>query len=76
MNDIEKIATQKFGVKQAFAINAGREVRVIARSDLLDDSKLIVLARDIAQDIEKNLQYPGNIKVNVIRESRASSIAR
>ncbi len=76
MQDIEKIASEKFGVKQAYAISAGREVRVITRADLIDDEGAIVLARDIARDIENNLQYPGEIKVNVIRESRAVEFAK
>ncbi|WP_111713515.1 ribonuclease Y [Helicobacter mustelae] len=76
MQDIEKIAAQKFGVKQAYAISAGREVRVIARADLLSDEGAVVLAREIARDIESTLQYPGEIKVNVIRETRSVDFAR
>ena len=76
MQDIEKIASEKFGVKQAYAISAGREVRVIARADLVDDEGAVVLARDIAKDIENTLQYPSEIKVNVIRETRAIEFAR
>lgn len=76
MQDLEKIAMEKIGVKQAYAINAGREIRVIARADLIDDNQSVVLARNIAKDIEKNLQYPGEIKVSVIRESRAVEFAK
>lgn len=71
VQDLEKIAMEKFGVKQAYAIYAGREVRVIVRADLIDDSKSIVLAREIASDIKDKIQYPGDVKVNVIRETRA-----
>ncbi len=73
--DLEKIAMEKFGVKQAYAIHAGREVRVIVRADLLNDSQSIVLAREIANDVKQKLQYPGEIKVNVIRETRAVEFA-
>lgn len=76
MEDLERIATEKMGVKQAYAISAGREVRVIVRADLVDDAQSIVLARQIAQEVENSLQYPGEIKVNVIRESRAIEFAR
>lgn len=76
MQDIEKIALEKFGVQQAYAISAGREVRVIARADLVDDHGANVLAYEIARDIEKNLQYPGEIKVNVIRETRSIEFAK
>lgn len=76
MSEIENIANSKFGVKQAYAINAGREVRVIVRADELDDLGSASLSREIASEIEKNLQYPGSIKVNVIRERRFSAHAR
>lgn len=66
----------KIGVKQAYAINAGREVRVIARADLVSDDQSVVLARDIAREIESTLQYPGEVKVSVIRETRAIDFAR
>lgn len=75
MQDIEKIAMNKIGVKQAYAINAGREVRVIIKADMIDDNQSVVIAREIAQEIESSLQYPGEIKVSVIRESRAVAIA-
>lgn len=76
MEDLERIATEKMGVKQAYAISAGREVRVIVRADLVDDAQSIILAREIAQEVEGSLQYPGEIKVSVIRESRAIEFAR
>lgn len=76
MQDIERIALDKFGVKQAYAISAGREVRVIVRADLISDDESIVVAREIAKDIQANLQYPGEIKVNVIREFRTIEYAK
>ena len=75
VRDLEKIAMEKFGVKQAYAVYAGREVRVIVRADLVNDSQSIVLAREIASDIKQKIQYPGEIKVNVIRETRAIEYA-
>lgn len=75
VQDLEKIAMEKFGVKQAYAIHAGREVRVIVRADLINDSQTLILATEIANDVKRKLQYPGEIKVNVIREMRAIAIA-
>ena len=76
VNAIEKIAQNRLGVRQAYAINAGREVRVIVKSSQIDDKAAVVMAREIAREIELNLQYPGEIKVNVIRETRAAEFAR
>ncbi|WP_394985200.1 ribonuclease Y [uncultured Helicobacter sp.] len=76
MQDLESIALERFGVKQAYAISAGREVRVIVEADLVSDDESIVLAREIARDIQSNLQYPGEIKVNVIRELRTIEYAK
>lgn len=75
VQDLEKIAMEKFGVRQAYAVYAGRELRVIVRADLLNDYETSVLAREIASDIKAKLQYPGEIKVNVIRELRAIEMA-
>ena len=73
---IEEIASERAGVRQAYAINAGREVRVIVNAELVTDDETVLLAREIARDIEQKVQYPGEIKVNVIRESRAVEFAR
>jgi len=73
---IEEIATSKEGVKQAYAINAGREIRVIANAKLVNDDEATLLAKEIAKEIEESVQYPGDIKVNVIRELRAMSYAK
>lgn len=76
VKDIEAIAVSKKGVKQAYAINAGREVRVIANAVLVNDDESVLLAKEIAKEIEEKVQYPGDIKVNVIRELRAVDYAR
>ena len=76
VSEIEEIASQKIGVKQAYAINAGREVRVIVNAALVNDDESTLLAREIAKEIEARVQYPGEIKVNVIRESRAVEYAQ
>jgi ribonuclease Y len=76
VTQIEEIASSRNGVKQAYAINAGREVRVLVNATLLNDDEAILLAREIAKDIEEQVQYPGEIKVNVIRESRAVEFAK
>jgi ribonuclease Y len=76
VEDIESIATSKKGVRQAYAINAGREVRVILNAKLINESEATLLSREIAKDIEEQVQYPGEIKVNVIRETRAVELAK
>lgn len=76
VQELENIALKELGVKQAYAINAGREVRVIVQSDKVSDKEAIVMSRNIAKEIEANLQYPGEIKVSVIRETRATEWAR
>ncbi|ADG93746.1 metal dependent phosphohydrolase [Arcobacter nitrofigilis DSM 7299] len=76
VEEVENISTSKKGVINAFAINAGREVRVIVKAELVNDDEAILLASEIAEEIEQKVQYPGEIKVNVIRELRAESYAR
>ncbi len=73
---IEEIAMKKRGVRQAFAINAGREIRVIANAQLINDDEAVLLSKEIAREIEEGVQFPGDIKVNVIRELRAVDYAR
>ncbi|MDR1533364.1 MAG: ribonuclease Y [Clostridiales bacterium] len=73
---LESIAETFKGVDKAFAIQAGRELRIIVLPDDVDDSSTIMLARDIARKIESELEYPGQIKVNLIRETRAIEYAR
>jgi ribonuclease Y len=76
VKEIERIATGKFGVTNAYAISAGREVRVIANAKLVCDNEAILIAKEIAKEIQENVQYPGEIKVNVIRETRAIEMAK
>jgi ribonuclease Y len=73
---LEEMATSFEGVLQAFAIQAGREVRIIVRPEEIDDLASTRLARDIAKKIEETMQYPGQIKVTVIRETRAVDYAK
>ncbi len=73
---LETVATSFNGVQRAFAVQAGREVRVLVQPDSIDDLASIHLARDVAKKIEESLQYPGQIKVTVIRETRAVDYAR
>ena len=76
MRDLENVATSFDGIDKAYAISAGREVRVIVSPQKIDDLSAIKLARDIATKIESTMQYPGEIKVNVIRETRAFEYAK
>jgi len=76
VTDIEEIASSHTGVRQAYAINAGREVRVMVNATLINDDESILMAKEIAEEIEQKVQYPGEIKVNVIRESRATVYAK
>lgn len=73
---LETVATSFHGVQRAFAVQAGREVRVMVQPDAIDDLGSIHLARDVAKKIEESLQYPGQIKVTIIRETRAVDYAR
>lgn len=76
MRDLENVATSFEGIDKAYAISAGREIRVIVSPKAVDDLSAIKLARDIATKIESTMQYPGTIKVNVIRETRAIEFAK
>ena len=73
---LEDIANSFEGVEQSYALQAGREVRIIVRPDVIDDYSSLQLARDIARKIEESMQYPGQIKVQVIRETRAVDFAK
>ena len=75
MEHLEAMATSQEGVERAFAMQAGRELRVMVAPEVLDDAASHALAKDIARNIEKNLTYPGQIKVVVVRESRAMETA-
>ena len=76
LQDLEQIAAEKSGVERVYAIQAGREVRVMVKPSELDDDGVALLSHEIARDIEKQLEYPGQIKVTVIRESRATEFAK
>ena len=76
LEDLEKIAGSFPGVGKTYAIQAGRELRIIVENHLVDDADIVLLSRDIARKIESELTYPGQIKVTVIRENRAVEYAR
>jgi len=76
LRDLEDIANSFPGIEKTYAIQAGREIRVFVRPDLIDDYKAKELARDIAKRIEQELKYPGEIKVTIIRDTRVIEYAR
>ena len=76
LEKLEELANEFPGVERSFAIQAGREVRILVRPDVVNDDQMVLLARDIAKKIEGNLDYPGQIKVNLIRENRAIDYAK
>lgn len=73
---LEEIATEREGVEKVFAMQAGREIRVMVRPDSVDDIQAQVIAHDIAKQVEEELTYPGQIRITVVRESRATEFAR
>jgi len=73
---LEEICTAHDGVEKVFAMQAGREVRVMVTPEDVDDLRAQTIARDIAKQVEEELQYPGQIKISVIRETRATEFAR
>lgn len=76
LQKLEEVASSFDGVERTFAIQAGREVRVMVKPEVVNDERMIPLAREICKKIEEELEYPGQIKVNIIRESRASDYAK
>jgi ribonuclease Y len=76
MENLEKIAISFSGVEKAFAVQAGRELRVFVQPDLVDDEKAYALARNLASKVENELQYPGQIRITVIRETRCIEVAK
>jgi len=76
IRSLEEMAVSFEGVQQAFAIQAGREVRILVKPDAIDDLASVRLARDVAKRIEETMQYPGQIRVTVIRETRATEYAK
>lgn len=76
LEKLEEIADSFEGVEKSFAIQAGREVRIIVKPENVDDDKMVLMARDVAKRIEDEMDYPGQIKVNVVRETRAIEYAK
>lgn len=76
LNDLERIANSYPGVERSFAVAAGRELRVMVENSRLNDEQAVILSREIAQKIEQDMTYPGQIKVTVIREVRATTLAK
>ncbi len=76
LQNLEEIADSFDGVEKSFAIQAGREVRIIVKPDKIDDNQMTVLARDVAKKVENEMDYPGQIKVNIIRETRVVDYAK
>lgn len=76
LEKLEEIANTFDGVKKSYALQAGREIRIIVQEDSLNDEGAVILAREVARQIEKEMNFPGQIKVNVIREKRSIEYAR
>ncbi len=76
LEKLEEIATLFEGVEKSFAIQAGREIRIMVNPDQVSDEKMVIIARDIAKKIEDELEYPGQIKVNIVRENRVIDFAK
>jgi ribonuclease Y len=76
LEKLEELASAHKGVEKVYAMQAGREIRVMVKPDQISDADSVVLARDIAKEIEDQMEYPGQIKVLVIRESRAIDYAK
>ena len=76
LQDLEEIANSFEGVKTSFALQAGREIRIMVSPEKIKDDKITILAHDVREKIENTLEYPGNIKVTVIREMRAVDYAK
>ena len=76
LEKLEEIATSFEGVEKSFAIQAGREIRIMVNPETVSDEKMVLVARQIAQKIEDELEYPGQIKVNIVRENRAIDFAK
>ena len=76
MQKLEEISSSFKGIDKCYAIQAGREVRVLVKPEQISDAQTLFLAKDIAKKIEQEMEYPGQIKVNVIREWRATEFAK
>jgi ribonuclease Y len=76
LEKLETLADSFPGVEKAYAMQAGREIRIMVQADSVDDLQSVILARDIAKEIEEQLDYPGQIKITVIRETRVVEYAK
>ena len=76
LQKLEEIATSFDGVEKSYAIQAGREIRIMVKPEQVNDDQMVLVARGIVKKIESELEYPGQIKINVIRESRAIDYAK
>ena len=76
LTKLEEIANEFEGVDKSFAIQAGREIRIMVKPELVNDDQMVIVARDIVKKIENELEYPGQIKVHMIRESRTIDYAK
>ena len=76
LQKLEEIANSYPGVEKSFAIQAGREIRILVRPEMVSDEQMVLVARDVVKQIESELKYPGQIKVNVVRESRVTDYAK
>lgn len=76
LEKLEEIATSFDGVEKSYAIQAGREVRIMVKPDVVSDDQMTIIAHDVVKKIEDELEYPGQIKVHIIRENRAIEYAK
>lgn len=76
LENLEEIANSFEGIEKSFAIQAGRELRIMVKPETISEDQMLITAKEIAKKIEEQLEYPGSIKVNVIRETRVSELAK
>ena len=76
LEKLEEIANSYEGVEKSYAIQAGREIRIMVKPEKIDDAGTVELARNLVKSVEEQLEYPGQIKINVIRETRAVDFAK
>ena len=76
LQKLEEICQSYEGVEKSYAVQAGREIRIMVQPEVINDEKMVLVARQIAKQIEDEMEYPGQIKVNIIRESRAVEYAK
>ena len=76
LEKLEEIANSYNGVEKSYAVQAGREIRIMVKPEVINDNDMVLVARDIVKQIEREMEYPGQIKVNVIRETRSVEYAK